>query len=151
MTTTTTRRRTSSGLLRAGGALATACAARKPPVGWPRHLSGGQALSGIGKAADRLTGSGESEQESEHLRRYNLQARCLAGAFLGSVWKSLHRPTRDWRKFLDAIRGTGDDMRSTGERWHGTGRGIVYWVKRGFTKPSPARCNTWTAAGTLVA
>ncbi|GAA0412429.1 hypothetical protein Acor_16540 [Acrocarpospora corrugata] len=110
-----------------------------------------QALSGIGKAADRLTGSGESELESEHLRRYNLQAHCLAGAFLGSVWKSLHRPTRDWRKFLDTIRGTGDDMRSTQERWHGTGRSIVYWANRGFAKPSPARCNTWTAAGTLVA
>ncbi|WP_218040868.1 neutral zinc metallopeptidase [Acrocarpospora macrocephala] len=42
-------------------------------------------------------------------------------------------------------------MRSTEERWHGTGRSIVYWVNRGFTKPSPARCNTWSVAGKLVA
>jgi predicted metalloprotease len=110
-----------------------------------------QALSGIGKAADHLTGEGESEQESEYLRRYNLQANCLAGAFMGSVWKSLHRPARDLREFLDVMRRTGDDARRVEERWHGMGRSVVYWVKRGFAKPSAAQCNTWTAPGKLVA
>jgi predicted metalloprotease len=110
-----------------------------------------QALSGIAKAADRLKGSAESAQESEYLRRYNLQAGCFAGAFIGSVWKSLHRPSSDWREFLDLVRRTGDDVRSVEDRWHGKGASIVYWVNRGFTKPSPGRCNTWTAAGKLVA
>ncbi|MEU6428259.1 neutral zinc metallopeptidase [Microbispora sp. NPDC046973] len=110
-----------------------------------------QALSGIAKAADRLKGSAESAQQSEYLRRYNLQADCFAGAFIGSVWKSLHRPSRDWGKFLDLVRRGGDDVRGAGDRWHGKGATIVYWVNRGFSKPSPARCNTWAAAGKSVA
>ncbi len=67
------------------------------------------------------------------------------------VWKSLHRPGGDWREFLDLVRRGGDDVRSVEDRWHGKGATIVYWVNRGFTKPSPGRCNTWTAAGKLVA
>ncbi|GAB3156065.1 neutral zinc metallopeptidase [Microbispora hainanensis] len=110
-----------------------------------------QALSGIAKAADRLKDSAESAQESEHLRRYNLQAQCFAGAFIGSVWKSLHHPGSDWRKFLDVVRRSGDDVRGVEDRWHGKGATIVRWVNRGFTKPSPGRCNTWTAAGKSVA
>ncbi|WP_051761158.1 neutral zinc metallopeptidase [Microbispora rosea] len=110
-----------------------------------------QALSGIAKAADRLKGSDESAQRPERLRRYNLQAACFAGAFVGSVWKSLHRPSSDWREFLDLVRRTGDDVQGVEDRWHGKGATIVHWVNRGFTKPSPGRCNTWTAAGKSVA
>ncbi|MEU8172484.1 neutral zinc metallopeptidase [Microbispora hainanensis] len=110
-----------------------------------------QALSGIAKAADRLKGSAESAQAPEYLRRYNLQAQCFAGAFIGSVWKSLHRPSSDWREFLDLVRRGGDDVRGVEDRWQGKGATIVHWVNRGFTKPSPGRCNTWTAAGKSVA
>ncbi|MFI6174909.1 neutral zinc metallopeptidase [Nonomuraea sp. NPDC051191] len=75
-------------------------------------------------------------------RRYELQADCLAGAFLGSVWPSLSRTRQDWTALLDATRAAGDE---DGEHSHGTGANRVRWLERGYRAVSPAACDTWSA------
>ncbi|TDE50198.1 metalloprotease-like protein [Nonomuraea mesophila] len=82
-------------------------------------------------------------------RRYELQADCLSGVFLGSVWRSLARSERDWAALLDATRASGDD--DDGHRTHGKGSSRAYWLKRGYGAVSPAACDTWSAPATRVA
>ncbi|TMR99302.1 hypothetical protein EJK15_08235 [Nonomuraea basaltis] len=81
-------------------------------------------------------------------RRYELQADCLSGVFLGSVWGSLARAEPDWAALVDATRASGgdDDYRSHGKR-----AGRVSWLKRGYQAVSPAACDTWSAPATKVA
>lgn len=80
-------------------------------------------------------------------RRYELQADCLAGAFLGSVWPSLSRTRQDWTALLDATRAAGDEGE---EHTHGTGANRVRWLDRGYRAVSPAACDTWSAPASRV-
>ncbi|RCG30531.1 metalloprotease-like protein [Sphaerisporangium album] len=106
-----------------------------------------QNAAGMWKAYDRLTGRNRAEF-NEQTRRHELQAECLAGAFIGSVWGSLDRTTDDWRTLLDADRRSGDE--TTDVRDHGKGRNIANWLNRGFKTAGPSACNTWIAGAPMV-
>jgi predicted metalloprotease len=106
-----------------------------------------QNLSGIDKAFDRHPYRGKSEL-NEQFRRVELQAECLAGVFIGSVWPSLDRTKADWDRLLQLNRKSGDEQ--TKVRDHGKGRNIAAWLDKGFRAVAPSGCNTWTAPSSKV-
>ncbi|WP_248961233.1 neutral zinc metallopeptidase [Sphaerisporangium perillae] len=107
-----------------------------------------QNLAGMWRAYDHLPNRGKTEYY-EQKRRHELQAECLAGVFIGSVWPSLDRPDQDFRDLLAADRRSGDEM--TKVRDHGKGRNIANWLNRGYKAASSAACNTWAAPSAMVA
>ncbi|MGV9773877.1 neutral zinc metallopeptidase [Streptosporangium sp. NPDC003464] len=76
------------------------------------------------------------------LRKVELQAECLSGAFIGSVWQSLNRRESDFTYVLRAAYDTAT---------HGKAANIAYWLKRGFDQESPGACNTFSAPKSKVA
>lgn len=70
------------------------------------------------------------------LRKIELQAECLSGAFVGSVWHSLDRDQFDFEDLLD---------NKQGDAVHGKVKSIRYWMKRGWNGNGPHVCNTFTA------
>ncbi|GIH91060.1 hypothetical protein Psi01_16900 [Planobispora siamensis] len=92
--------------------------------------------------------AGGTQGSRERNRRYELQADCLAGVFLGSVWRSQKRTGTQWKRLLGVVGDSGDD--TLGSRSHGSGRNRVAWLKRGFVSVSPGACNTWTAPAAQV-
>ncbi|MEU6791826.1 neutral zinc metallopeptidase [Nonomuraea wenchangensis] len=103
-----------------------------------------------GHHVQRLMGvSLPKARESAARRRYELQADCLAGVFLGSVWSSLGRTGQDWAALVEATRASGDDF--DGVRSHGKGVNRVRWLERGHQAVSPATCDTWSAPAGRVA
>jgi predicted metalloprotease len=107
-----------------------------------------QNVTGILRAFDRYPYKGKSEL-NEQWRRFELQAECLGGVFVGSVWDSLDRTEDDWDELLRINRRSGDEWTKT--RDHGKGRNIAAWLDRGFRAKDPASCNTWTARSSKVA
>ncbi|MEV0380942.1 neutral zinc metallopeptidase [Nonomuraea sp. NPDC050643] len=105
-----------------------------------------QSALGIRKAYE-MAARARRERDGDLKRRYELQADCLAGVFLGSVWGSLGRPQRDWAALLDTVKATGDE---DGERSHGKGASRASWLERGFRSGSPATCDTWSATAAKV-
>lgn len=105
-----------------------------------------QSLTGIRRHYEARIRADHARQ-AELGRRYELQADCLSGVFIGSVWGSLSRSQDDWAAVVEATRATGDD---DDRRSHGTGGNRAYWLKRGFTAVSPAACDTWRAAPSRV-
>lgn len=105
-----------------------------------------QSLTGVRRHYETRTRARPSRQ-AELGRRYELQADCLAGVFLGSVWRSLDRTGRDWAALLEATRASGDDAE---RRSHGTGANRVLWLQRGYRTVSPAACDTWSAPSARV-
>lgn len=75
------------------------------------------------------------------LRKIELQAECLSGAFIGSIWRSLGRRESDFRYVLNAAYSTAS---------HGSAKNIAYWVTRGFQQETPGSCNTFTAPKSRV-
>lgn len=106
-----------------------------------------QNLTGMALAFDELGHRNKSELY-EQTRRNELQAECPGGVFIGSVWKSLSRTAKDWKK-PRALYDQDDD--EDGARTHGKSRNVVAWLEKGFTSSSPASCNTWTAPSATVA
>ncbi|GAA2359187.1 hypothetical protein GCM10010404_10470 [Nonomuraea africana] len=106
-----------------------------------------QNLMGITRAFEYEPYSGRKE-ELEQTRRFELQAECLAGVFIGSVWHSLDRTEADWQELLVLDRESGDEVGKV--RDHGKGRNIAAWLERGFRGADPAACNTWTAPAAKV-
>jgi predicted metalloprotease len=106
-----------------------------------------QQLTGMARAFNRYPYKGKREL-NEQIRRNELQAECLAGVFMGSVWKSLDRTQEDWEILLDLKRDGGDEQSK--ERDHGKGRTIAAWLDKGFRAISPAACNTWTVPSSKV-
>ncbi|WP_344475221.1 neutral zinc metallopeptidase [Nonomuraea monospora] len=106
-----------------------------------------QNITGIDRAYEEHPYSGKNEL-NEQSRRGELQAECLAGVFIGSVWDSLDRTEEDWEYMLDVQRESGDEH--TKVRDHGKGRNIAAWLNRGFEAVSPAACNTWAASSAKV-
>ncbi|MFG1699216.1 neutral zinc metallopeptidase [Nonomuraea sp. NPDC049309] len=113
-----------------------------------------QQLTGIMKAADRVMSKGSEDRSLAALRRLELQAQCMSGAFVGRVWDSLGRPDSDWSILtkgthnavaLDAI-----GVRSGSDRTHGSDKANAYWLQRGFTSQSAGSCNTWTSSAAQV-
>lgn len=77
-------------------------------------------------------------------RRSELQANCLAGAFLGSVRVSYPLSDTDLETLLDDASATAD--REDGpeeERTHGAPENSVEWTRTGWEGQSPGMCNTW--------
>ncbi|MGW5875256.1 neutral zinc metallopeptidase [Nocardiopsis terrae] len=77
-------------------------------------------------------------------RRSELQANCLAGAFLGSVRVSYPLGAEDLSALLDDASATAD--REDGpeeERTHGSSDNSVRWTRTGWDEQSPGACNTW--------
>ncbi|WP_344980021.1 neutral zinc metallopeptidase [Streptosporangium fragile] len=69
-------------------------------------------------------------------RRYELQADCLSGAFIGSVRHSLDRSKEDFAY----LRLLGTDSST-----HGKAKNQAYWLTRGFQGKGPGACNTFAA------
>ncbi|MFF5205281.1 neutral zinc metallopeptidase [Streptosporangium sp. NPDC000396] len=105
-----------------------------------------QSLTGVRDDYEARARSDRARQ-AEFGRRYELQADCLSGVFLGSVQRSLPRTGQDWEALSDMLRASGDD----GEyRTHGTGANRVRWFNRGYHAVSPTACDTWTAVPSMV-
>ncbi|MFC4062613.1 neutral zinc metallopeptidase [Planomonospora corallina] len=103
-----------------------------------------QSLTGIHASyAARFRARGA--RRAELRRRYELQADCLSGVFLGSVRRSLKRTGQDWEELFEAVRRSGD-----GDGTHGSGANRLRWFKRGYGALSPAACDTWTAGASRV-
>ncbi|MFS1304059.1 neutral zinc metallopeptidase [Streptosporangium longisporum] len=105
-----------------------------------------QTVTGMERAFDYHPYKGKREL-GEQIRRNELQAECLAGVFIGSVWDSLDRTEEDWEYLLELTRRNGDERYDTN---HGKGRTIATWLDRGFRAASPAVCNTWTVPPSRV-
>ncbi|GAA2888057.1 hypothetical protein GCM10010517_51970 [Streptosporangium fragile] len=105
-----------------------------------------QSLTGIRDDYEARVRSDRTRQ-AELGRRYELQADCLSGVFLGSVRGSLPRTGQDWEALSEAIRASGDEG---DHRTHGSGASRVRWFERGYRAVSPAACDTWTAAPSRV-
>lgn len=111
---------------------------------YAHHL---QTLTGVRRSYEARYRA-EPGARGELRRRFELQADCLAGVFMGSVRASLARTDEDWSALYEAVRASGDD----GERRsHGKGAGRASWFKRGATTTSPAACDTWSAPAFRVA
>lgn len=89
------------------------------------------------------------KEELEQLRRFELQAECLSGVFIGSVWDTLDRTEDDWDFLLDVVEDSGDETSKVKD--HGKGRNQRYWLNKGFVGASPSACNTWAAPASRVA
>ncbi len=77
-------------------------------------------------------------------RRSELQANCLAGAFLGSVRVGYPLTDDDLDTLLTDAKATAD--REGGpeeERTHGAARNSVHWTHTGWREQTPGSCNTW--------
>ncbi|MER6174078.1 neutral zinc metallopeptidase [Streptosporangium sp. NPDC001681] len=99
-----------------------------------------QQLSGILPTAH----SGKYRNDKELLaaiRKVELQAECLSGVFIGSVWRSLGRRESDFRYILSAAYSTAS---------HGKAANIAYWLTRGFRQEDPGACNTFIAPKSKV-
>ncbi|MFG3440900.1 neutral zinc metallopeptidase [Nonomuraea sp. NPDC047897] len=100
-----------------------------------------QNQSGISAAYDKLSYRSTAE-DMEQTRRLNLQAECLGGAFLKSVWPLDGRHSRDWQQLLGLMDGDG---------WSGKTSSIKAWLRAGYATGDPGSCNTWVASSTKVA
>ncbi|WP_189244732.1 neutral zinc metallopeptidase [Streptosporangium pseudovulgare] len=107
-----------------------------------------QSLTGF-RARYEARARADRARRAELNRRYELQADCLSGVFLGSVRDSLSRTAPDWAALSQAIRAAGDDG-DDGPRTHGTGAHRVHWFDRGLRTVSPAACDTWAAPPSAV-
>ncbi|WP_344747563.1 neutral zinc metallopeptidase [Kribbella aluminosa] len=94
---------------------------------------------------DRTTGAASLEQT----RRLELQASCLAAAFLGA-----NRDTLDlYDDRIDAYQDeaySGDEDAPSSPRDHGSRKSSTAWSKAAFTAKSPSACNTWSAPANRV-
>lgn len=106
-----------------------------------------QSLTGIRATYEQRVRARQGDHH-ELGRRYELQADCLAGAFIGGVWSSLGRPSADWTALVESTKASGDE--GDAPRTHGTGTSRAYWLKRGFAATSPAACDTWKAPASRV-
>lgn len=107
-----------------------------------------------------LYGQREMEQARDALsraetsRRLELQAQCLAGAFLAAERATLPLTRAQYQAMILDVRGRGDERNPPEERDHGSGRAYAGWVVQGFRGQTAGRglavCNTWTAAPATV-
>jgi uncharacterized protein len=109
-----------------------------------------QQQTGMFKALTPYNGKNEARVLDE-LRRFELQAECLSGAFIGNVWHSLDRRQTEF-DYIVKHGGSGFDLSSIGvkvENWgektHGKAANVGRWLKKGFNTESAGGCNTWTA------
>ncbi|SDH33419.1 hypothetical protein SAMN05421505_11467 [Sinosporangium album] len=101
-----------------------------------------QNMAGILPGYTRLPAASEKVWLG-HLRRIELQAECLSGAFIGSVWHSLKRDPFDFKYIVKTAKYS--DSAS-----HGKGRNIAHWLQKGYDLEGPHACNTFTAPKSRV-
>ncbi|MGJ6966402.1 hypothetical protein ACSDR0_31275 [Streptosporangium sp. G11] len=112
-----------------------------------RHL---QSLTGIANGHGALSYKSETER-LEQARRGTLQADCLGGVFLGSVWKSAGHDSEGWPALLELVKGNADyNYDHKKDRRFARGKNIVHWLDRGFRSGDPGSCRTWTAPSSRV-
>ncbi|WP_306365897.1 neutral zinc metallopeptidase [Nocardiopsis sp. CC223A] len=77
-------------------------------------------------------------------RRSELQANCLAGAFLGSVRVGYPLTGDDLDTLLADAQATADrEGGPESERTHGSAENSVHWTLAGWEEQTPGACNTW--------
>jgi predicted metalloprotease len=81
---------------------------------------------------------------SEASRRVELQAQCLAGAFLGAERDTLPMTREQYDALIVDVEGRGDEHQPADERDHGSSRSYAGWVVRGYKDGDLAACDTWT-------
>lgn len=104
-----------------------------------------QALTGITQARfERGLKLNGVELALEEGRRFELQASCLGGVYLGA--------DREFRKdaawpalFAEVVKSTSDP-----EYDHGSSKNHAHWSMAGFRAADPAACNTFAAPAALV-
>jgi uncharacterized protein len=69
---------------------------------------------------------------TEASRRVELQAQCLAGAFLGAERGTLPMTRAQYVVLMIDVRGRGDDRQPADKRDHGSGRNYAGWVEKGY-------------------
>ncbi len=90
---------------------------------------------------------GDDLARTEASRRIELQAQCLAGAFLGAERRTLPMTRLQYEAMLNDVRNRGDERQPADQRDHGSGKHYAGWLARGFKGDGPDVCNTWTAPG----
>jgi predicted metalloprotease len=109
-----------------------------------------QTLLGITRqkaAADQQDPAGANARSV----RFELQADCLAGVWMHSVYRRGELTDADLQNALDAAAVVGDDFlqRAAGggrppEQWtHGSSAQRRHWLKTGFVEGRPASCDTF--------
>ncbi|QBI52194.1 neutral zinc metallopeptidase [Streptomonospora litoralis] len=84
-------------------------------------------------------------EQNAWTRKSELQANCLAGAFLGSVEVTYPLDEDDVDAILDDAAATADRADAPAEeRTHGTAENSVLWLEHGLEQQAPGACNTWT-------
>lgn len=80
-------------------------------------------------------------------RRGELQANCMAGAFMGSVRVSYPLDDEDLDALLADAAATADREDGAEEdRTHGSADNSVRWTRTGWEEQDPGACNTWDVA-----
>ncbi|MFF3444747.1 hypothetical protein [Streptosporangium sp. NPDC002721] len=108
-----------------------------------------QHVNGMERGFEALPSRNQAER-FEKERRWSLQARCLGGVFLGSVWETAGEGSEGWPALLELVKANGDHNSKT-RRHFGKGGNIVHWLDRGFRSGDPGSCNTWKASSARVA
>ncbi|MCW2917266.1 MAG: hypothetical protein JWN52_5334 [Actinomycetia bacterium] len=109
-----------------------------------------QEQSGILGYGHQLMSQSDVDARNEASRRLELQAQCLAGAFLGSEKTSLPMTREQSHYLLLDVRGRGDDNQPSDKHDHGSSKHYASWVVTGYTKQLLSACNTWTAPPSAV-
>ncbi|TDQ55192.1 neutral zinc metallopeptidase [Actinorugispora endophytica] len=88
----------------------------------------------------------ETAQRSAWTRKSELQANCLAGAFLGAVSVTYPIGGAEREVIIEDAAATADRADSTEEeRTHGSADNSMLWIEHGMEHQSPGACNTWSA------
>lgn len=110
-----------------------------------------QDRSGILARSQELRSSaGSTEARNAITRRTELQAQCFAGAFMAAVRQTYPVTQQQWSVALRDSYGRGDDPSQPATRDHGTGGHYAGWLNRGYSRGSPAVCDTWDAPASQV-
>jgi predicted metalloprotease len=101
-------------------------------------------------SVEARTRAGTLDERNAVTRRGELQAQCLAGAFMASVRPSFPVTSEQWRIALRDSYGRGDDPAEPDNRDHGSRRHYAAWLNVSFIRGTPGVCDTWTAVPSLV-
>ncbi|WP_082376279.1 neutral zinc metallopeptidase [Nocardiopsis sp. NRRL B-16309] len=86
----------------------------------------------------------DPEGRNAWTRRSELQANCLAGAFLGSIRVTYPLDDGDLESLLEDAAATADrEDGPESERTHGSVDNGVWWTRTGWEEQAPGACNTW--------
>ncbi|MFI6322180.1 neutral zinc metallopeptidase [Nonomuraea sp. NPDC050556] len=92
----------------------------------------------------------DKKQLLEANRRYELQADCLAGVYIGANWQGQKRSVGEWGALMALTWAIGGEKGSMTND-HGSRENRASWFNKGFAAESPSVCNTWSAPSSKVA